>query len=82
MNPRRALFVLAAVLVAVFTVLLVTSDSSFAARKAEYKVVVLDVQGSSMPSLSAALEAEAERGYELAEMSVIPPGTMYLVFEK
>lgn len=50
--------------------------------KREYKVVVLGVESSSMPDISKALNDEVERGYKLTAMSVIPPGKMYLVFEK
>lgn len=54
-----------------------------AGSKTEYKFVRL-VDDGAMPVLTQALNVEAERGWELEEMAVIPgePGTIYLVFKK
>ncbi len=54
-----------------------------AVSKTEYKFVRL-VDDGAMPVITQALNVEAERGWELEEMAVIPgePGTIYLVFKK
>ena len=74
--------VFASLAILALVVIAAVPKPSFAARKVEYKVVVLEVTKTPMPNLTAALNAEAERGYTLDEMSVIAPGTMYLVFRK
>ena len=54
-----------------------------AGPKAEYKFVRL-VDDGAMPVITNALNREAERGWELDEMAVVPgePGKIYLVFRK
>jgi hypothetical protein len=49
----------------------------------EYKFVRL-VDDGAMPVITEALNVEAERGWELEEMAVVPgePGAIYLVFKK
>lgn len=49
----------------------------------EYKFVRL-VDDGAMPVITQALNVEAERGWELEEMAVVPgePGAIYLVFKK
>jgi len=49
----------------------------------EYKFVRLVDEGA-MPEITQALNTEAERGWELEEMAVVPgqPGAIYLVFKK
>lgn len=49
----------------------------------EYKFVRLSDDGA-MPVITQALNLEAERGWELEEMAVVPgePGAVYLVFKK
>ncbi len=84
MNLRGLLNVrvFAGIALLVLIVVAAVPESSFAAKKVEYKVVVLKVTNTSMPTITAALNAEVERGYTLDEMSVIEPGLMYLVFKK
>ena len=54
-----------------------------AGSKDEYKFVRL-VDDGAMPTVTNALNREAERGWELEEMAVVSgdPGTIYLVFRK
>ncbi len=54
-----------------------------AGAKSEYKFVRL-VDDGAMPVITQALNVEAERGWELEEMAVVPgePGAIYLVFKK
>jgi hypothetical protein len=54
-----------------------------AGPKIEYKFVRL-VDDGAMPGITDALNMEADRGWELEEMAVVPgePGTIYLVFKK
>ena len=54
-----------------------------AGAKIEYKFVRL-VDDGAMPAITQALNVEAERGWELEEMAVVPgePGAIYLVFKK
>lgn len=54
-----------------------------AGSKSEYKFVRL-VDDGAMPAITQALNVEAERGWELAQMSVVPgdPGAIYLVFTR
>ncbi len=54
-----------------------------AGAKNEYKFVRL-VDDGAMPVITQALNVEAERGWELEEMAVVPgePGAIYLVFKK
>ena len=54
-----------------------------AGSQTEYKFVRL-VDDGAMPVITNALNVEAERGWELEEMAVVPgePGAIYLVFKK
>lgn len=51
--------------------------------KTEYKFVRL-VDDGAMPVITQALNVEAERGWKLEEMAVVPgePGAINLVFKK
>ena len=65
------------------TFVLIGPSALKAGSKAEYKFVRL-VDDGAMPTVTDALNSEAERGWELEEMAVAPgnPGTIYLVFKK
>jgi hypothetical protein len=65
------------------TFVLIGPDTSEASSKAEYKFVRLADDGS-MPTITQALNREADRGWDLDQMEVVPgePGAIYLVFKK
>ncbi|MCP4902015.1 MAG: hypothetical protein GY906_34045 [bacterium] len=54
-----------------------------AGPKHEYKFVRVVDEGA-MPTITEALNREADSGWELEEMTVVPgePGSIYLVFSK
>ena len=84
---NRSPFVRIAVILVVgaicLTFVLIGPSALEAGSKDEYKFVRL-VDDGAMPTITDALNREAERGWELEEMAVVPgnPGTIYLVFKK
>ena len=65
------------------TFVLIGPGALEAGSKNEYKFV-RRVDDGAMPTITDALNREAERGWELEEMAVAPgdPGTIYSVFKK
>ena len=85
MNRNRCVRIAAILLVGVIGSIFVLMGPGAleAGAKVEYKFVRL-VDDSAMPAITYALNREAERGWDLEEMAVVPgqPGTIYLVFKK
>jgi len=83
-NQKVARFAVLSVLGLVVLALVVFGPGVLeAGAKTEYKFVRLVDEGA-MPEITQALNSEAERGWELEEMAVVPgePGAIYLVFKK
>lgn len=85
MNRNRCVRIAAILLVGVIGSMFVVMGPGVleAGAKVEYKFVRL-VDDGAMPAITDALNREAERGWDLEEMAVVPgePGTIYLVFKK
>ncbi len=82
-NSPGRITALLLVLVAVLALSIAAPRVIEAGSKHEYKFVRLADEGA-MPSITDALNREAERGWRLEQMSVASgePGTVYLVFAR